>query len=425
MNSWLETANIAIASAGLTISFLGLFLAIIMRRTEEWESRFFAVFFFLLTIYTASNLIEQLAYMVPGPEAAAVSRVSLFIESLFSSMLTPSLTVLILHFAGEDIRRSRMMRTVTGLWIIYFILLVITQFTEFIYYYTDDNVYYRGKYYPLLLIPPALTMLTNLVGLIRRRNRMSRRKFIALFFLITVPLVSIMIQMTSYGLLVIVLGSSVSAFAVFVLLMKESTDEQLRQREVNVQQQASIAVLQMRPHFISNALMSIYYLCGQDPARAQKVILDFSSYLRKNFTAIAGGSIIPFTEELEHTSAYLAVETVRFEDMLSVEYDTSYTNFRIPPLTLQPIVENAVKHGLDPDGDPLHIIIRSFDTDSESVIIVEDNGTGFDPDNDDKPHTALDNIRNRLEMMCGGSMKIESSEKSGTIVTISIPHSNQ
>lgn len=228
--------------------------------------------------------------------------------------------------------------------------------------------------------------------------------------------------MAVYGLYIIVLGTAVSAFAMFLLLMNEQADDQLRQKELNVQQQASIAVLQMRPHFIYNTLMSIYYLCGQDPLRAQSVILDFSTYLKKNFTAIARDSIIPFTEELEHTRAYLAVETVRFEDMLFVQYDTPYTDFRIPPLTLQPVVENAVKHGLDPDGVPLHIIIRTFDTDSESVITVEDNGTGFDPKDNEKPHTALDNIRDRLEMMCRGSLIIESSEHIGTKVTITIPH---
>ncbi|MBR1770512.1 MAG: histidine kinase [Lachnospiraceae bacterium] len=90
-------------------------------------------------------------------------------------------------------------------------------------------------------------------------------------------------------------------------------EQYIAQRETIERQAASIRVLQMRPHFIYNTMMSIYYLCKQDADKAQAVILDFNSYLRRNFTAIAKEGTIPFSEELEHTRAYLAVEQVRFE----------------------------------------------------------------------------------------------------------------
>ena len=92
-------------------------------------------------------------------------------------------------------------------------------------------------------------------------------------------------------------------------------------------------------------IMSIYSLCNQDPKRARQVIMDFTTYLRRNFTAIASEAPVPFSTELEHTRAYLAVEQAQYENSLFVDYDTPHTTFRIPPLTLQPIVENAVKHG--------------------------------------------------------------------------------
>ena len=107
--------------------------------------------------------------------------------------------------------------------------------------------------------------------------------------------------------------------------------------------------------------------------------------------------------------------------MLSVDYDTPFTHFRLPPLTLQPIVENAVKHGMDPCHRPLCISIRTRFTDSGAEIIVEDNGSGFDPSDESRPHIALDNIRQRLEMMCGGHMTITPREGGGTVVTIMIP----
>ena len=177
----------------------------------------------------------------------------------------------------------------------------------------------------------------------------------------------------------------------------------------------------MRPHFIYNAMMSIYYLCAQNPQKAQQVTLDFTTYLRKNFTAIASENTIPFSDELEHTRAYLAIEQVQFGDDLLVDYDISHENFRLPPLTLQPIVENAVKHGMDPEYAPLRISIGTRETKFGNEIIVEDNGPGFDFNSDDsKPHIALKNIRQRLKMMCNGKMTIRPREGGGTTVTVTI-----
>ena len=189
-------------------------------------------------------------------------------------------------------------------------------------------------------------------------------------------------------------------------------------------------VLQMRPHFIYNTMMSIYYLCKQNPDLAQQVTLDFTTYLRKNFTALASEEPIPFSEELEHTRAYLAVEQAQFDDMLFIDYDTPHVDFRLPPLTLQPIVENAVKHGMDPDSAALHIQIATRRTGSGSEIVVADNGSGFkaaddfESANGSEPHNALKNIRERLEIMCGGKMEIESQDGGGTMVKVTIPERN-
>ena len=129
----------------------------------------------------------------------------------------------------------------------------------------------------------------------------------------------------------------------------------------------------------------------------------------------------PFSEELEHTRAYLAVEQAQHEEILVVEYDTQFTQFRLPPLTLQPLAENAVKHGMNPDAGPLHVTIRTCRTDKASMIVVEDNGPGFDASEMNETHTTLANIRQRLEWMCGGKMEIMQRESGGTKVTVTIP----
>ena len=150
-------------------------------------------------------------------------------------------------------------------------------------------------------------------------------------------------------------------------------------------------------------------------------MLDFTTYLRKNFTAIASEDTIPFRDELEHTRAYLAVEQAQFEDVLFVSFDTPHTMFRVPPLTLQPIVENAVKHGMKSSSEPIHISVVTRQTEHSSEIIVEDDGPGFDPVDDNEPHIALTNIRQRLKLMCGGKLTIMPREGGGTVVKVTLP----
>ena len=214
----------------------------------------------------------------------------------------------------------------------------------------------------------------------------------------------------------------------YSLVLSDQIEQTIQYQQKIAEQQGEIArqrtkvmVLQMRPHFIYNTLVSIHSLCGINPQKAQQITMDFTNYLRRNFNAVASDSTIPFSTELEHTRAYLAVEQAQHGAMLSVDYDTPFTHFRLPPLTLQPIVENAVKHGMDPCHRPLCISIRTRFTDSGAEIIVEDNGSGFDPSDESRPHIALDNIRQRLEMMCGGHMTITPREGGGTVVTIMIP----
>ena len=415
MMSGIDLANFAIVVSGVVISVLGLLLAFFLRQTDRKSRRFFLIFFLLLVGYTASATICQLS------GTALLSQITLFTNSLFSSLLIPAITLYLLHCAGRNWKRSPLFVLIIALWTAYFVLLTVTQFTTWIYYYTPDNVYHRGPWYPLLLIPPVLLMVANLIGLYRCRAALTHRQRIAFLIYFVVPLVCMLVQMFFFGLLLIVLGTSLAILCMFVFLLTDQVKRSLRQAEEIAHQRASIMVLQMRPHYIFNTMMSIYSLCNQDAQKARQVTMDFTTYLRKNFSAIASDTPIPFSAELEHTRAYLAVEQAQFEELLVVEYDTPFTRFRLPPLTLQPLVENAVKHGMNPYAGPLRVSIRTRRTDSGTEVIVQDNGPGFDPSDESKPHTTLTNIRQRLEMMCGGHLTITPGDGGGTVVTVTIP----
>ena len=187
---------------------------------------------------------------------------------------------------------------------------------------------------------------------------------------------------------------------------------------------ARVAALihQIQPHFIHNTLTSVYYLCDSDPPTAKRLVRDFNSHLRANFTSISAKTPIPFTEELEHVRAYLSVEQVRFSDKLFVEYDTPHTAFRMPALTLQPLVENAVKHNVDSARPPVHIRIRSMKTEDGSMVVIEDDGVGMDnalPETDG--HVGLQNVADRLQMLCDGTLSVSPRPEGGTVVTVFIP----
>ena len=423
MNNWIDLTNYGIAVAGMMVALLGLLMSIFSRYQEKWNRRFFVILFSLLIAYVVCDLSSQVSLILLGPHAAPLSRITIFGESLFSSILMPMLTVYLLRCTGEDWRRNTLLNAVGMLWLVYCGLLIVTQFTTIIYTITPDNIYRRETWYPLLLIAPILMMLLNLLALWRKRAKLTRQQALAFALYLLIPMGCMIVQMLSYGLLMIVIGSCVAAFCMFLFMLRDQQDRYAAQQEENARQKTSILVLQMRPHFIYNTLMTIYSLCNLDPQKARQVTMDFTDYLRKNFKAVASGNIIPFSAELEHTRAYLAVEQAQHEEMLIVEYDTQFTQFRLPPLTLQPLAENAVKHGMNPYTGPLHVTIRTYHMDSGSVIVVEDNGLGFDVAEISDSHTTLMNIRQRLELMCRGKMEIMPRDGGGTVVTIRIPDS--
>ena len=421
MNNAIDLINFSAAVTGLVIALLGLFFTLAMKSLEKWTRRFFVALFSVAAAYVTSDLLSQVSRLFLGPDYAILSRIAVFCESFFSSLLMPMITVYLLRCSGERRKRTPLFASMLTLWLVYVALLIFTQFSTEIYSISSKNVYRRGPWYFVLLVPPATMMIMNCISLFFRRKQLTKKQRAAFTVYLLIPLGCMLIQMFSYGLLMIVIGTSVSAMIMFVFILMDQVDHSIRQQKENAAQQASITVLQMRPHFIYNTLMSIYYLCKQDAEKAQQVILDFSSYLRKNFTAIAKADAIPFEEELEHTRAYLAVEQARFKDQLLVEFDTPFTDFRIPPLTLQPIVENAVKHGMDPELEPLFISISTRRQDGYAEITVDDSGPGYQPADDNEPHIGLDNVRERLKMMCKGDLTISRRDCGGTIVTIRIP----
>lgn len=186
----------------------------------------------------------------------------------------------------------------------------------------------------------------------------------------------------------------------------------------------SIMLSQMQPHFIFNTLNTIYHLCEIDPDVARSTINSFSQYLRNNIDNLERSEMIHFDKEMSFVKAYLDIEKVRFDDELQITFDTAVTNFKLPVLTVQPIVENAVKHGTSKKQGVSSLYISTRETADAYEIVIRDTGAGFDvdhlPDNEHK-HIGISSVRQRLTNLCNGTLSIESTVGEGTTAIIRIP----
>ena len=185
----------------------------------------------------------------------------------------------------------------------------------------------------------------------------------------------------------------------------------------------AIMLSQIKPHFLYNVLNTIYHLYRKEPDTAQEAVSSFAEYLRCNMLSIEKSEPIPFSEEYRHIQTYLSLEQIRFRDKLGVVYNVEVTDFKLPPLTIEPLVENAVKHGVTKKRGGGVVTVSTGRTDEGVQITVADTGVGFNAETymeDGKPHVGIRNVRERLQNMVGGSLSITSSED-GTIAVVTIP----
>ncbi len=197
---------------------------------------------------------------------------------------------------------------------------------------------------------------------------------------------------------------------------KNSMEAELKERRI------AIMLSQIRPHFIYNTLGTIERMCRKDPEKAFDLVRNFSLYLRGNFSELESVTPIQFSEELKHVEYYVNIEKVRFPDM-QIEYDVHTTDFVLPALSVQPLVENAIKHGLMRLETGGTVMIRSYETPTHFCVEVTDDGVGFDTSLplEGKKHVGLRNIRGRLKDMVNGELIIESRLNVGTKAIIMIP----
>ena len=273
---------------------------------------------------------------------------------------------------------------------------------ELIYAKGKNKLVYIGALLPLVMF--SVDALATLTGL-WKGGITSQYVFMILFIVAIVILLRI-------------IPNSINAIA----KTKELENEKLVLNAELTESRVSTMMSQIRPHFIYNTLGSIEQLCELDPHKAGELVHNFAKYLRGNFGELDNPKPILMSKEMEHVHHYINIENVRFPDM-TFSFEMNSNDFHIPALTIQPIVENAIKHGLMKLSKGGTIKVVSYETDDNYCITVEDDGVGFDTTIllDERKHVGIRNIRGRLKAMVNGTLEIESTIGSGTKVLITIP----
>ncbi len=194
------------------------------------------------------------------------------------------------------------------------------------------------------------------------------------------------------------------------------------ERALMAEQRIQIMMTQIQPHFLYNTLSTIQALCRIDPEKAFDTTEKFGMYLRQNIDSLSQPDLIPLKKELEHTKIYADIEMIRFENV-RVEYDINDDSFSVPALTVQPIVENAIKHGVRIRDEGI-VRVSTQMKEKYHEIVISDNGKGFDTkqqSDSETGHIGIKNVEERLHKMCHGTVSVESKPGEGTTVTLRIP----
>ncbi len=214
--------------------------------------------------------------------------------------------------------------------------------------------------------------------------------------------------------------------AILIIYINIQLEQEKKMKELELkvnENKMSLMLSQIQPHFLYNVLNAIDGLCYENE-KAHMALISFANYFRFNMDSLGQKKLIPFEKELNHTKQYLWLEKLRFEERLNIIYEINVIDFLIPVLTLQPIVENAVCHGITKKRSGGTITIKTEEIMDYYIITVIDDGVGINHDkplSKNKSHMGIVNVRDRLLVACNGKIIIESTIDKGTNVRIEIP----
>ena len=404
----------------LFLQLVGLLIVVCIDPYFSRTQRMVMLLFILLTAsLVAQNYAEHLL-VNRTPSLPFIRR----IIAIYGYSVRPAILVLFLYI----IKPSRKIQLCWILVGINMLVYLTALFDKVAFWISSTNHYVSGPLWFVCLLVSIILIALLLYYTIREFHSAGLRRMLipmivvlAIIGAAVVDNVIVKDEDQTVSFLTIVIVSSSLLYYIWLHLEFVYKHE----KDLKAQQRIKIMISQIQPHFLYNTLSTIQVMCKTEPELAAETICKFSIYLRQNLESLEQPDLIPFEKELEHTKVYSDIEEIRFEN-IRVEYDISDTGFRVPALSVQPLVENAIRHGVRIRKDGL-VTVTSRRDGLFHEIIIQDNGKGFDPEKQetaDTSHIGLKNVRERLKQMCDADMTVESRLGEGTRITIRIPEHN-
>lgn len=368
----------------------------------------------LIFTLTAQNLIEyMLSDHIPLPRLR-------ILVSMYGYIIRPVILALFFTIVVQDKKHL----FVWALTIINAIIFSTAIFSDICFTISKDNHFYRGRLgYSCHIVSGILILQLLFVTLKELRHDKKIENSIPIinvFIIVTAVLLDLFIPMkvtvTSY------LTVAIVSCTVFYYIWLHLMFERKHAKALQAEQRMQIMMSQIQPHFLYNTLSTIQALCKTDPDKAFDTTEKFGTYLRQNIDSLSKSTMISIDKEVEHTRIYAEIEATRFPH-IHIDFDVDCTDFSIPALTIQPLVENSIRHGvrIRKDGR-VSVTVRNKGTGHE--IVIKDNGKGFDVSSIGKmegTHIGLTNVKERVESQCGGTFTVNSVLNEGTTITMFIP----
>jgi len=423
--------NIFTAIFCFVISLIILISVSLTEHGREKRSRLFIAMIITNIVLLLSSIVWFLLNNNPGKSSPIPLLVAECIKASCGPVMLIFYTKLILVILDEKTKISKGIKIAANIAIAVcladILVILLEPFVFFSFVIDENNQLVRPEWYAFAYILTFVCMAINTAILIIKRACLKNRELLTLIVYMLIPALGVIIHMMVEGTPVNLISITVAIIFYFAIIQNELS-KQARELEKQLDEsKISIMMSQIKPHFLYNSLVAIRELCLVSPETASEAVEEFSNYLRGNLDSLSIGTPISFEKELCHLKTYLSLEKRRFEDRLKIEYNIKTQNFFIPALTLQLIVENAVRHGITKREDGGTVLIKTDETNEDVTITVADDGIGFDMAalSKDHVHVGLDNVKNRLTTMCNGAVSIESKPGAGTTVVITIPKTGQ
>ncbi len=350
---------------------------------------------------------------------SGISVLLLTIVRIYSYIACPIIVVLFIYLIRKKSRFRWVSWTLVG---VDAIIYLTALFSDVAFRVSANNQFYRGPLGYTCFIISLLLLIQFTYYSIKECYRVKRLETIIPPWCVLIILGSVLLDLFFPMRVISYLTIGMVSCSVLYYIWFHLQLVQKHKQALLVEQRIQIMMTQIQPHFLYNTLSTIQALCRIDPEKASDVTEKFGTYLRQNLDSLGQPNLIPIEKELEHTKLYAEIEMIRFPNIV-VEYDIQDDRFLIPALIIQPLVENAIRHGVR-IRDEGRVVVSTRKVADRHEIVIKDNGKGFDatePPKTDGSHIGINNVRERVTSMCKGTMTVESKPDEGTTITIRIP----